>query len=215
MWSGLTTGSRCPNTSQSSLPALCLRARMIWAYFAAEMGVTPVFVPEMSREISAKDALTIWKLYRLFLREQPDIVHTHTAKAGTVGRLAGLLYRWLTPGLLARAPAALPFRPHVPRPHLSQLLRPAQDAAVSFIEKTLARLATDRIVVISQQQRREIHEQFGVGRRASVCSRSARPRPETFCGWQERGRELSRRAWVEAGRCSGGNRRAADRSQEP
>jgi len=65
-------------------------------YFATEMGVTPVFVPEMSREISLKDALTVWKLYRLFRREQPDIVHTHTAKAGTVGRLAGLLYRWLT-----------------------------------------------------------------------------------------------------------------------
>ena len=66
-------------------------------YFATEMGVTPSLFPEMSREISLKDALTVWKLYRLFRREQPDIVHTHTAKAGTVGRLAGLLYRWLTP----------------------------------------------------------------------------------------------------------------------
>ena len=31
------------------------------------------------------------------------------------------------------------------------------------IEKMLARLVTDRIVVISEQQRREIHEKFGVG----------------------------------------------------
>ena len=60
-------------------------------YFATEMGVTPVFVQEMSREISAKDTLTIWKLYKIFLRERPDIVHTHTAKAGTVGRVAGFL----------------------------------------------------------------------------------------------------------------------------
>ncbi|HYY41207.1 MAG TPA: glycosyltransferase, partial [Pyrinomonadaceae bacterium] len=61
-------------------------------YFAAAQGVTPVVIPEMSREVSPKDALTVWKLYRLLRREQPDIVHTHTAKAGTVGRVAGLLY---------------------------------------------------------------------------------------------------------------------------
>ena len=54
-------------------------------YFATELGVTPVFVPEMSREVSANDALTVWKLYQLFRRERPDFVHTHTAKAGTVG----------------------------------------------------------------------------------------------------------------------------------
>ena len=53
-------------------------------YFAAEMGVIPRYFSEMSREISLNDAVTVWKLYRLFLRERPDIVHTHTAKAGTV-----------------------------------------------------------------------------------------------------------------------------------
>src|SRR5688572_30989769 len=69
-------------------------------YFALEQGVTPVIIPEMSREISVKDIVTIWKLFRLFLRERPDIVHTHTAKAGTVGRIAGWLYRWLIPSAL-------------------------------------------------------------------------------------------------------------------
>ena len=53
------------------------------SYFADTMGVSPVFMPEMSREISPKDLLTIWKLYLLFRRERPDIIHTHTAKAGT------------------------------------------------------------------------------------------------------------------------------------
>ena len=69
-------------------------------YFASDLGVQPIFIPEMSREISARDVFAIWKLYRLFARERPDIVHTHTAKAGTVGRLAGFLYRWLTPRVL-------------------------------------------------------------------------------------------------------------------
>src|SRR5882762_5811870 len=66
------------------------------SYVAAASGVQPFTLPEMSREISLKDALTIWKLFRLMRRERPDIVHTHTAKAGTVGRVAGLMYR-LTP----------------------------------------------------------------------------------------------------------------------
>ena len=56
------------------------------SYFAESLGVRPHLIPEMSREVSPKDALTVWKLYRLFLRERPDLVHTHTAKAGTVGR---------------------------------------------------------------------------------------------------------------------------------
>src|SRR5947208_1946158 len=57
------------------------------SYVAAASGVQPFTMSQMSREISVKDALTIWKLFRLMRRERPDIVHTHTAKAGTVGRV--------------------------------------------------------------------------------------------------------------------------------
>src|SRR5216683_86233 len=39
------------------------------SYVAAESGVTPYVVSQMSREVSPKDALTIWKLFRLMLRE--------------------------------------------------------------------------------------------------------------------------------------------------
>jgi len=74
------------------------------AYVAAEANVVPLIVPEMSREISPRDAITIWKLFRLLLKEQPDLVHTHTAKAGTVGRVAGFMYRWLTPATLIGRP---------------------------------------------------------------------------------------------------------------
>ena len=74
------------------------------SYFATEHGVEPLIIPQMSREISPKDALTVWKLYRLLKRVRPEIVHTHTAKAGTVGRLAGLLYRYLTPATLIGRP---------------------------------------------------------------------------------------------------------------
>jgi len=107
-------------------------------YFATEMGVAPIFVPEMSREISAKDALTIWKLYKLFLRERPDIVHTHTAKAGTVGRVAGLFYRWLTPSALLGRPRACRFV-HTYHGHIfHSYYGPLKTRTFLLIEKALA-----------------------------------------------------------------------------
>jgi len=62
--------------------------------FAATLGVQPVVLGEMSRAVSWRDAIVIWRLFRIFRRFRPDIIHTHTAKAGTVGRVAGLLYRF-------------------------------------------------------------------------------------------------------------------------
>src|SRR5919112_283494 len=47
------------------------------SYFAERLGVSAHVIPEMSREVSPKDAVTVWKLYRLMLRERPDVVHTH------------------------------------------------------------------------------------------------------------------------------------------
>jgi glycosyltransferase involved in cell wall biosynthesis len=134
------------------------------SYVAAAADVSPLIVPEMSREISLKDALTTWKLFRIMLRERPDIVHTHTAKAGTVGRLAGLMYRWLTPSVLVGKPRPCRFvhtyHGHVFHGYYGQL----KSRLFITIEKILARLVTNRIVVVSQQQRREINEKFRVGR---------------------------------------------------
>jgi len=133
-------------------------------YFAAGLGVTPVVIPEMSREVSPKDFVTVWKLYRLLRRERPDIVHTHTAKAGTVGRAAGLLYRWLTPSALAARPRPCRFV-HTYHGHIFHSYYGRwKTRFFLLVERLLARLVTDRIVVISAQQYREIHEEFGVGR---------------------------------------------------
>ena len=159
-------------------------------YFATELGVTPVFVPEMSREISVNDVLTVWKLYQLFRRERPDIVHTHTAKAGTVGRVAGFFYRWLTPKTLIGRPRACHFV-HTYHGHIfHSYYGPLKTRGFLLIEKVLAKLGTDRIVVLSEQQRREINEEFSVGNPRQFSIIPLGIDLSVFAEWQERGQSF-------------------------
>ena len=135
------------------------------SYFAAEHGVEPVYIPEMSRELSPKDIVSLFKVYRRMVAERPDIVHTHTAKAGTVGRAAAFFYKWLTPGTLVGRPRRVKvvhtFHGHVFHSYYGGL----KTKLFLGIEKALATLATDRVVVITQQQLDEINGKFRVGRR--------------------------------------------------
>ena len=160
------------------------------SYFATDNGVTPVYIAQMSREISAGDLISIWKLFRLLVRERPDIVHTHTAKAGTVGRIAALLYRWATSGgLLGKA------RPckvvHTYHGHIfHSYYGPLKTRFFLTIEKTLARFGTNRIVVVSEQQRREINDTFAVGRPEQFVVIPLGLDLTQFASWKDRGKSL-------------------------
>lgn len=125
-------------------------------YFAAERGVRPVFVKEMSRELSLLDAVSLWKVFRILREEKPDIVHTHTAKAGTIGRVAGLFYR-LVSG--RRVAIVHTYHGHVFHSYYGAVLT----SVFLNIERVLARF-TDRIVTISEQQREEVSSHFKVGK---------------------------------------------------
>lgn len=131
--------------------------------FARAHGVVPVVIPAMSREISPRDLITVWQLFRFFLRFRPDVVHTHTAKAGTAGRLAGALYRWITPGALIGRPRRVKFihtfHGHVFHSYYGRM----KTRVFILIEQFLAWLNTDVIVAISEQQRMEIQQRFKVG----------------------------------------------------
>lgn len=132
-------------------------------YFAAENGLEPVYLREMSRELSPRDVISLFKVYREMRRFKPDLIHTHTAKAGTIGRAAAFIYRWLTPSALIGRPRRVrvvhTFHGHVFHSYYGA----AKTSLFLAIERTLARLATDRIVVISQQQLEEINGKFRVG----------------------------------------------------
>jgi glycosyltransferase involved in cell wall biosynthesis len=106
-------------------------------------------IPELGREIAPwSDFVTVVKLYRLMRRERPHVVHTHTAKAGFVGRIAARL---------AGVPVVLhTFHGHVFHGYFS----PAKTRLFLLIERLGARLST-RIITISPRLREEI-AQFGV-----------------------------------------------------
>ena len=58
-------------------------------YVAQELDVPYLRLPTLQRELSPRaDVGAIRQLRQLIRREQPDVVHTHTAKAGAVGRIA-------------------------------------------------------------------------------------------------------------------------------
>lgn len=47
---------------------------------------------EMTRQITPiKDIKALWKLYKILRKDKPEIVHTHTPKAGIIGMLAARL----------------------------------------------------------------------------------------------------------------------------
>ncbi|MFL6334947.1 MAG: glycosyltransferase [Pyrinomonadaceae bacterium] len=163
-------------------------------YFAERLGVRPHVIPEMSREVSPKDLITVWKLYRLLLRERPEVVHTHTAKAGTVGRAAGMLYRWLTPSALAGRPRPCRFV-HTYHGHIFHSYYGRWKTRLFLaVEQALARLATDRIIVISPQQLEEIHGRFRVGRREQFEVIPLGLDTRAFDDWAVR-RHLLRKEW--------------------
>src|SRR5713226_7573527 len=59
---------------------------------ARARGIDYVQLTGLGREIRPlADVVTLWQVYRMLRGWRPAIVHTHTAKAGVVGRLAARL----------------------------------------------------------------------------------------------------------------------------
>ena len=119
------------------------------AFAAEERGVDVIAVPELQREISPlHDPIAITKLVRLMRRIRPHILHTHTAKAGTVARMAALLAGRGRPPIVVHT-----FHGHVLRGYFG----PAKARAFLEMERLLARRTT-RLVAVGPQVRDELVE---------------------------------------------------------
>jgi glycosyltransferase involved in cell wall biosynthesis len=130
---------------------------------AAGAPIERVIVPELGRALRAGDDLIAFTRILSVLRHvQPDIVHTHTAKAGALGRGAALAYNATRrPG--RRAVIVHTFHGHVFHGYFS----PAMSRLVRTTERNLAR-ASDRIIAISDAQRRDLVERFRIAPAAKV-----------------------------------------------
>ncbi len=117
---------------------------------ASQMGVAPLIVPELGREISWRhDLAALWKLIRILRRIKPHIVHTHTAKAGFLGRLAA----WM---------AGVPVKVHTFHGHVFHGYFGSRKTKFFLgLERWLARM-TDRLIVVSESQREELTSTYKI-----------------------------------------------------
>jgi glycosyltransferase involved in cell wall biosynthesis len=116
---------------------------------AEEDGVKIVTVPYLIRRINLiLDLLAFISLFVLFVKEKPTIVHTHTSKAGLLGRWAAKLAR-------------VPIIVHTPHGHVFfGYFGPLKTEMFIFLERLSTRL-TDRIVALTSREKAE-YESFKI-----------------------------------------------------
>lgn len=118
---------------------------------AREAGADMVLIPRLRRQPALLDDLSVlWRLHREFRRWRPDLVATHTAKAGLLGRLAAVTAR-------------VPVRVHTFHGHvLHGYFGSFGSALVRVTERLLASLTT-QFIAISPEIAADLSE-AGIGR---------------------------------------------------
>jgi len=115
-----------------------------------KLGLKPLIVEEMLREINFKNDREAYKKIKNIIEEfKPDIVHTHAAKAGTLGRLAA--YNCKVPIIIHT------FHGHVFHSYFGKLK--------TLIYKTIERYLANRstvIIAISEKQKEELSKEHKI-----------------------------------------------------
>lgn len=121
-------------------------------FMLKNLGLEPVYIPDMMREIDpVRDYKAYCHLLEIIRKFKPDIVHTHAAKAGMVGRLA------------ARR-AGVPVIVHTYHGHVfHSYFGKAKTRIILEIERFLGRLSTG-IIAISEKQKQELGSVYRVAR---------------------------------------------------
>jgi glycosyltransferase involved in cell wall biosynthesis len=126
---------------------------------AEELGIRPRYLSVLQREISpVADTVSVTRLLRLIRELRPDVLHTHTAKAGAVGRVAALLAGDARPKVVVHT-----FHGHVLRGYFG----PARTEAFRRLERVLAR-STDVLIAVSPEVRDDLVD-LGVAPAAKIA----------------------------------------------
>tara|TARA_B110000305_G_scaffold83628_1_gene94123 strand:+ start:283 stop:1452 length:1170 start_codon:yes stop_codon:yes gene_type:complete len=111
-----------------------------------DLGLKPIIIPEMQRSLNPyKDQIALRKIIKIIKEFKPDIVHTHAAKAGALGRRAA--YKMGVKQIYHT------FHGHVFHSYFGNL----KTKAFKEIEKNLAKKST-KIIAISEIQKKELSE---------------------------------------------------------
>jgi glycosyltransferase involved in cell wall biosynthesis len=117
-------------------------------HLADALGVNPMRIDSIRRDPGWHDLLALLELVWLIRRKRPHIVHTHAAKAGTLGRIATLL--------AARGRGTRPVLVHTFHGHsLTGYFSPRTAGFYRGVERRLAR-RTDRLIAVSEQIRNDL-----------------------------------------------------------
>jgi len=113
-------------------------------------------VNSMSRSISPwSDLRAFLEIVSILRRERPDIVHTHTAKAGLLGRLAATV-------------TGVPIRVHTYHGNVFQgYFSPLTSRVFLALERLLGKLTT-RVIAISESQAEDLGQRFRVVRQEKI-----------------------------------------------
>jgi len=143
----LTAGLRERGYDTTLVAGTLARGEDSMSFVADARDVDVVRIDELGREISPlRDLVATLRLARLIRRERPDILHTHTAKAGTVGRVAALLAGRRAPPIVVHT-----FHGHVLRGYFG----PLRSGLFRLLERWLA-ARTTALIAVSPQVRDDL-----------------------------------------------------------
>ena len=119
-------------------------------FILKDMGIVPRYIKGMRREINLRDDRNAYRQIVDIIREfKPDIVHTHAAKAGTLGRIAA--WREKVPVVVHT------FHGHVFHSYFS----PLKTKIFIRIEKFLSGIS-DAVITLSEEQKNDLVNVFHV-----------------------------------------------------
>ena len=119
-------------------------------FIVRDMGIEPQYIADMHRSINPmNDVKAFFEIIKIIRQFKPDIVHTHAAKSGALGRMAAFI-------------CGVPVIVHTFHGHVfHSYFHPVKTKIFILIERFLAVIST-KIVAISNLQKKELTQDFKI-----------------------------------------------------